>query len=54
MSVKRFAMVMGVIFLLIGVLGFVPPLLSDPTNHAAGDHGVRVKQFEGYLLGCST
>ena len=48
MSVRTFAMVMGVVFLLVGVLGFVPPLL----HKGAGDHGVlRVTAFEGYLFG---
>ena len=51
MNVRRFAMVLGVIFLLVGVLGFVPPLLTHPTGHA--DHAVplRVNAFEGYLFG---
>lgn len=48
MSVRTFALVMGVAFLLIGVLGFVPPLL---TQHAEGTHDLRVRAFEGYLFG---
>ena len=51
MSVKRFAIVMGIIFLVIGGLGFVPPLLTHPADHAAADHGLTVRAFEGYLLG---
>ena len=47
MSVRTFAMVMGVVFLLVGALGFVRPLLHE----GAGDHGVRVTAFEGYLFG---
>ena len=48
MSVRNFAMVLGVAFLLIGILGFVPPAL---TNRGMGDHDVHVRAFEGYLLG---
>jgi hypothetical protein len=41
-------MVMGVIFLVVGLLGFVPPLLTHPGH---GTHDLRVRAFEGYLLG---
>lgn len=51
MSVRRFAMVMGVIFLLVGVLGFVPPLLTQPAAHEGHAMPLRVNAFEGYLLG---
>ena len=51
MSVRAFAMVMGIIFLVIGGLGFVPPLLTHPAGHDAGAHGLQVRAFEGYLLG---
>ena len=50
MLVRRFAMVMGVAFLLIGVLGFVPPLLTHPA-HAGHGEPLRVTAFDGYLLG---
>ena len=43
-------MVLGVVFLIVGVLGFVPPLLHE----GAGAHGVRVKAFEGTCSACST
>lgn len=48
MSVRTFAMVLGVAFLLVGILGFVPAAL---TNRGAGDHVLHVRAFEGYLLG---
>ena len=50
MSVRNFAMVLGVAFLLVGVLGFVPPLLTHP---AGGGHhdDLQVKAFDGYLFG---
>ena len=48
MSVRTFAMVLGVAFLLIGTLGFVPAAL---TNRGTGEHGLHVRAFEGYLLG---
>jgi hypothetical protein len=41
-------MVFGVVFLLIGIMGFIPPLL---THRGHGTHGVQVRAFEGYLLG---
>ena len=51
MLVRRFAMVLGVAFLLIGVLGFVPPLLTHPAGADHAGHTLRVNAFEGYLLG---
>ena len=52
MLVRRFAMVMGVIFLLIGVMGFIPPLLTQPAGGGhEGHEPLRVTAFEGYLLG---
>jgi len=52
MLVRRFAMVMGVVFLLVGILGFVPPLLTHPADaHAMHGEALRVTAFEGYLLG---
>lgn len=50
MNVRTFAMVMGIAFLLIGILGFVPPLLTHPAHDAHGGE-LRVRAFEGYLLG---
>ena len=52
MLVRRFALVMGVAFLLTGVLGFVPPLLTHPEGAGHAGHApLRVNAFEGYLLG---
>jgi len=47
--VRTFAMVLGVGFLLVGILGFIPPLLTHPAH----DHHepLRVTAFDGYLLG---
>ena len=50
MSVRRFATVLGVAFLLIGVMGFIPPLLWQPAGGHQG-HELRVNAFDGYLLG---
>jgi hypothetical protein len=51
MSTRTFAMILGVAFLLIGILGFVPPLLTSPAGAGHAGHDLRVTQFEGYLLG---
>jgi hypothetical protein len=51
MSVRRFAMVMGVAFLLVGVMGFIPRLLTHPAGGHEGHAALRVNAFEGYLLG---
>lgn len=51
MSVRRFAMLLGIVFLLIGVLGFVPPLLTQPAGAGHEGHELRVKALDGYLLG---
>jgi hypothetical protein len=48
MLLRRFALIYGVAFLLVGVMGFIPPLL---THAGHGTHDVRVTAFEGYLLG---
>jgi len=50
MLTRRFAMILGVAFLLIGILGFVPPLLTHPA-HGGHTEPLRVNAFEGYLLG---
>jgi len=42
---------MGAIFLIVGIMGFIPSLLTNPANHPHGDHGVTVHAFDGYLLG---
>jgi hypothetical protein len=42
--VQRFAQVLGVVYLLVGVVGFVPPLLTGDLPEVTGP-------FSGYLLG---
>ena len=42
--VQRFAQVLGVIYLLVGVIGFIPPLLNGDVPGALGPFG-------GYLIG---
>lgn len=49
MSVRAFALVYGIVFLLVGICGFVPAFLAPPPEHA--DHAVTVNAFEGYLFG---
>ena len=51
MSLRTFATIFGIAFLLVGVMGFIPPLLTHPSEHPHGHHGVTVNAFEGYLLG---
>ncbi|HYQ90791.1 MAG TPA: DUF4383 domain-containing protein [Candidatus Competibacteraceae bacterium] len=48
MNVKTFALVLGIIYLAVGVLGFIPALLSPP---GPGAPGVAVTAGYGYLLG---
>lgn len=47
MSTKRFAMIAGIVYLLVGIAGFFPALLTapDPT------HSVTLKTLHGNLLG---
>src|SRR5688572_21499293 len=64
MNTRNFSLVLGVAFLLIGILGFIKvepilmqhPLGEDKDAHVAGhdhDHGeeLKLKSFEGYLFG---
>src|SRR5688500_3869848 len=56
MNVRYFALILGIIFLLVGVLGFVPGLTVMPdaaaTNGAHAGHDLRVTgPGHGYLLG---
>lgn len=48
MTLKRFTGVMGWIFLLIGILGFVPDLLTTPH---VGDPGLAATDSHGRFLG---
>jgi hypothetical protein len=64
MNTRNFSLVLGVVFLLVGILGFIKvdpilrehPLGEDATAHTAGadhshGHALKVDAFEGYLLG---
>lgn len=48
MSVRYFAMVAGLVYLLVGVLGFIPGAKTMPHG---GDPSLAVHQGYGYLLG---
>jgi len=53
MTTSRFALILGIVFVLVGVLGFIPGALTAAP--AFGDHGshdlVIAGYGEGYLLG---
>ena len=44
----QFALVLGLAFLLVGILGFVPAALTHP---AVTGHDLRVQFADGYLFG---
>jgi len=48
MNVRRFAMIFGFIYLLVGIAGFIPQLLQQPPGDAPQ---VAVDSLHGYLLG---
>ena len=48
MNARRFAMVFGIIYLLVGIAGFIPPLLQQPAGDAPR---LAVDAFHGNLLG---
>lgn len=48
MTVRNFALIIGIVYLAAGVLGFVPPLVSPAP---AGAPPVGVTGFYGYLMG---
>ena len=48
MTIRTFALVAGIVYLVAGVLGFIPPLLSPPPANAPT---VGITAFHGYLLG---
>ena len=51
MNTRTFAMIFGVVFLIIGAGGFIPGLtLMDHSGHAA-DSEVTMRSFFGYELG---
>jgi hypothetical protein len=47
MNTRTFALVFGIVFLAVGVLGFVPSMVHPPM----GDHNVTMTQNYGDLLG---
>jgi hypothetical protein len=53
MNTRTFALALGVVFLLVGILGFVPAALTHPaTGDAHAGHELVVSGYgEGYLLG---
>ena len=48
MSIRTFALIYGVVFIVVGVAGFVPGLV---TPHDAVDHQLAIEQGAGNLLG---
>lgn len=48
MSTRYFALILGIIYTLVGLLGFIPGLLSEP---AAVEGDLAVDALSGYLLG---
>ena len=48
MNARNFSLIIGIVFLAVGVLGFVPALLSPPPDSAPT---VGITAFYGYLLG---
>ena len=47
MNTRNFAMVLGAIYVVVGVLGFVPPLLTSPADAPP----LALDQAYGYLFG---
>ena len=48
MSVRTFALIYGVVFIAVGVAGFIPPLVSP---HDAVQHELTIEQGAGDLFG---
>lgn len=48
MTVRMFALILGIIYLLVGIAGFIPGLVTPPPAHAPG---VAIHANHGYLLG---
>lgn len=48
MNVRRFALLFGIIYVVVGLAGFVPGLLQQP---ASGDPALTVATLHGRLLG---
>ncbi len=48
MGTRYSALIFGIIYILVGIAGFVPPLLQPPSAAAPS---ISVTPFYGYLLG---
>ena len=48
MTVKTFALILGIVYLVAGALGFVPAVVTAPPADAPG---IGITAFYGYLLG---
>ena len=48
MTAKTFALIVGLVYLTFGALGFVPPFVSVPTDAMPA---LRISAFHGYLFG---
>jgi len=48
MNVRRFALILGIVYIVAGIAGFIPPLLTTP---AADAPRLAVHSFQGNLLG---
>ena len=48
MNTRRFALVLGIVYLAVGIMGFIPGLVSHPHP---GDPGLNVNHNHGRLLG---
>src|SRR5688500_11854107 len=52
MSTRYFALVLGIAFLLVGIMGFIPALLTPPAVGGGHEHNLTVTgPGHGYLLG---
>ena len=48
MSIRTFALIYGLVFLVVGIAGFIPGLI---TPHDAAEHQLAIEQGAGNLLG---
>jgi hypothetical protein len=45
--VQKFALFFGILYIVVGVLGFIPGIVQPATDH----HGLAVEAGHGYLMG---
>jgi hypothetical protein len=50
-AAQKFALIVGVFYLLVGIMGFVPALVSHPGSYPAYVKDLGVTSGYGYLLG---